>query len=556
MAGVSTHFIAECKEELEFKIKEREQLLDQLALYDVRIDRYDAVIENMDRSLLPGINEINAGATAAAAAYEDRVSAGCKSDLVWVQTGESTIGLPFGKYGTPQETQITYEVQKNPATYKQYGKWGIKYYRRPKNQDYGSNIITEFYGAIGAGSSNLAIVQTGVAGTIGIQIGDLITDDLENPSVFGIDNLPNVVGFGQSTLVIETKMFRGQVTIGSTVIAQAGAGDTNQIQVGNRIIGTSVLPFETTVVAISSTPVSIEIWDFDFGGFITTTVSAPSLVIDQPALDTTTIDFAIGITSNYQSILLTNGSNNEVKPSDPTNFTVIRTTQSVLDEFDATNNPIDPVTVGIMNDSSVGYGHSVKRVSSTAPPGPFQWREVLGEYEPEPECGAGFVDWYEGTTQWPTLITNTFSSEGVLLSSTSAHASEGTTVTISVGSTLPQKYAIGYTGTSSNNPSFSGCNGKNNAISNAESTRDASISKSQATVDDTLAASLRLRQLRDTLEGQAFVFLQGRAAADAEIVRLTKSIAELEAVDLSQYEPQTNITKNKFSSSTVGVPTT
>lgn len=555
MAGISTHFIAECKEELEFKKKEREQLLDQLALYDVRIDRYDAVIENMDRSLLPAISEINADAAAVAAAYEARIAAGCLSDLAWVKTSEVTIGLPT-KYGFgTQQIQTTYQVQKNPAVYQRYGKWGIKYYRRPKNQDYGSNIVSEFYGAVGNGSTNLAIVQTGIAGTAGILVGDLITDDLENPTVFGIDDLPNIVGFGQSTLVIDTKIFNGQVTIGSTVIAQAGVGSTGQIQVGNRIIGTSVLPFETTVVAISSAPILIELFDFDFGGFITTSVTVPSLVISNPALASTTIDFAIGITSTYESFFLSTGAKNIVEPSNPTNFTVIRTTQSVLDEFDATNNPIDPVTVGIMNASTVGYGHSVVRVSNTSPPGPFQWREVLGEYDPEPACGAGFEDWYTGTLQWPVIITNTYSSMGILLSQTSTHAPEGTTVVVSSGSTVPPKYGIGYTGTSANNPTFAGCPARNTSISNAESSRDAQIGQNQATVDQTLAASLRLRQLRDNLEGQAFVFLQGRAAADAEIVRLTKAIAELEAVDLSQYEPTTNITKNKYTSSTVGVPT-
>ena len=551
MAGVSTHFIAECREELEFKKKEREQLMEQLALYDVRIDRYDAIIENMDRSLLPGINQINVDAAAVATAYEDRVSSGCKSDLAWVEVGQRTIG--FGLNG---EVETIYEVKKDASTYQRYGKWGIKYYRRPKNQDYGSNIVSEFYGAINAGSTNLAIVQTGIAGTAGILPGDLITDDLENPSVFGIDNLPNVVGFGQSTLVIDTKIFSGKVTIGSTVIAQAGVGDTTQIQVGNRIIGTSVLPFETTVVGISSAPIEIEIWDFDFGGFITTSVTVPSLVISNPALASTTINFAIGITSTYQSFLIDTGAKTDVNPSDPTNFTIIRTTQSVLDEFDATNNPIDPVTVGIMNESSIGFGHSVVRVSSTAPPGPFQWREVLGEYDPEPACGAGFVDWYEGTTQWPILITYVYDTEGGLLSQSSTHAPEGTTVTISVGSTLPQQYGIGYTATSSNNPSFSGCSVKNTTITNRESTRDTEIGRNQATVDETLAATLRLRALRDNLEGQAFVFLQGRAAADAEIVRLTQAIADLEAVDLSQYEPQTNINKSRYTNNTVGVPTT
>lgn len=556
MAGVSTHFIAECKEELEFKKKERDQLLDQLALYDVRIDRYDAIIENMDRSILPLVSQINAGAAAAASAYEARVAAGCKSDLAWVKTGEYSIGLP-GKYGFgAKQTQTTYQVQKNSATYRQYGKWGLKYYRRPKNQDYGSNIVSEVFGAIGAGSTNLAIVQTGVAGTNGILVGDLLTDDLENPTVFGINDLPNIVGFGQSTLVIETKMFTGQVTIGSTVIAQAGVGSTGQIQVGNSIIGTSVLPFETTIVSISTAPLTIQIWDFDFGGFITTTVTAPALVISNPALASTTIDFAIGITSTYPSFFLSTGAKSAVEPANPTNFTIIRTTQSVLDEFDATNNPIDPVTVGIMNASTVGYGHSLVKVSSTDPPGPFQWREVLGEYDPEPACGAGFEDWYEGTTQWPVLITYTYSTQGVLLSQTSTYAPEGTTVTVSSGSTVPPQYGIGYTGTSSNNPTFSGCGSRDSAISSAEASRDATISKNQATVEQTLAASASLRKLRDNLEGQAFVFLQGRAAADAEIVRLTNSIADLEAIDLSQYEPTTNITKNKYTSSTVGVPTT
>ena len=52
------------------------------------------------------------------------------------------------------------------------------------------------------------------------------------------------------------------------------------------------------------------------------------------------------------------------------------------------------------------------------------------------------------------------------------------------------------------------------------------------------------------------MFLQGRAAADAEIVRLTQAIADLEAVDLSQYEPQTNINKSRYTNNTVGVPTT
>lgn len=552
MAGISTIFISEINEELEFRKKEREQLLDQLALYDVRIDRYDAIIENMDKSLLPLIDEINVASQAVEDAYEARITAGCKSDLVWVQTGSYTVKLP-GKYSSPPETRIIYTVQKNSALYEKYNRWGIKYYRRPKNQDYGSNIIAEFFGTISIGNTNIAIVQTGPAGISGILVGDIITDDLENPVAFGVDDLPQIVGFGVSTLVIDTKMFGGEITIGSTIIAQVGVGTTGEIIAGNSIIGTSVLPYNTTVVGIGTTIRSEEVFDFDVGDFISTEITVPSLIVSQPALATTSINFAIGITSDYQSFFLSTTADSSVEL---TNFTVIRQTQSVLDEFDPSNNPIDPVTVGIMANNTVGLGHTAIRVNNGAPPGPFQWREVLGNYDPEPACGNGFDDWYTGNLQWPQIITYNYDTEGVLLSQTSAYAPEGSTVTISVGSTIPPKYGIGYTGTSSNNPTFSGCSALDDAIAAAETNRNAIVAKNQPIIDSTLSSASGLRKLRDKLEGTAFVFLQGRAAADAEIVRLTNSVANLESIDLSKFEPTTNITKNKFSSSTVGVPTT
>jgi hypothetical protein len=553
MAGISTIFIQELKDELEFKKKEREQLMDQLALYDVRIDRYDAIIENMDKSLFGMISEVNAANAVVATAYEARVTAGCKSDLAWVETGRIT-ALRVG-YGVSPATTITYEVKKNSENYQQHGNTSIKYYRRPKNQDYGSNIVAEFFGTISVGSTEIAVVGTGLAGLTGIQLGDIITDDLENPTAFGVDDLPTIVGVGETTIVIDIQMYGGQTTIGSTVIASTGIGSTGGIGPGQGIIGTSVLVPGTTVVGITTAPFEIELFDFDFGGFITTSVLVPALVVSSPALAATSINFAVGVTSTFPSYFLSTACDTAV---DTTNFTVIRTTQSVLDEFDASNNPIDPVTIGILSPSTAGIGHTVVRVShpNTAPPGPFQWREVLGEYDPEPACGGGFQDWYEGNTQWPILITYTYDTEGMLLGQTSAHTPEGTTVTISVGSTIPQRYGIGYTATSSNNPSFSGCGARDTTISNAESTRNSLLSSYQAGIDETLAASNSLRKIRDNLEGQAFILLQGRAACDAEIVRITNQLASLQALDLSVYEPTTNITKNKYSSSTVGVLTT
>ena len=556
MPGISTLFVSDCREELEFRRKEKEQLLDQLALYDVRIDRYDAIIENMDRSLLPLVNEINVAISSVKAAYDARIAAGCKSNLSWQETARVSYRLSPIRYGAASDiTQVTYTVLKNPSVNTVYNKYGIKYYRRPKNQDYGSNIVAEFFGTIGAGSTRLAIVQTGLAGTAGILLGDTITDDLENPITFGVDDLPSIVGFGVSTLLINNVSFGGTVSVGKTIIAQVGVGTTGSISVGNGIGYTGVLPYGTTVVGIGTTTITQDFFDFTVGGFISTNVTVPSLIISQPSIATTSVDFTVGITSDFPAYFLSTTAD---VAADFTNFTVIRTTQSVLDEFDATNNPIDPVTVGIMSTNTIGLGHTAILVNNGSPAGPFQWREVLGDYDPEPNCGNGSVNWYFGNTQWPTKTTlgYTTTSPWSQLSSVTTYANEGESVTISLGSTIPPQYSTGYSGTSPTNPGLTGCAALDAAITAAESSRDAIIARNTPVINATLSAASSLRILRDKLEGQAFVFLQGRAAADAEIVRLTNSIANLEAIDLRQFEPTNYREGTRFSGSTVGIATT
>ena len=113
MAGIATNFVAELKEELEFKKSEKEQISDQLKLYDVRIDRYDAVIENMDKSVLPLIDEINASIDVVKSAYDARIAADCRSDLVWTQT--STYQVRVSGRGNNFITKTIYEAKKDPA---------------------------------------------------------------------------------------------------------------------------------------------------------------------------------------------------------------------------------------------------------------------------------------------------------------------------------------------------------------------------------------------------------------------------------------------------------
>lgn len=555
MAGISSFFVAEAIEELEYKKAEKEQISDQLKLYDVRIDRYDAIIENMDKSLLPLIKEINDAIDVVKAAYEARIAADCKSDLSWQETSRISSNRFFSGLGAYQEeTKVTYTVLKNPDVKIDYNRYGLKYYRRPKNQDYGSNIVAEFFGTIGAGSTLLAIVNTGIAGTAGIQLGDTITDDLETPITFGIDDLPDIVGFGVSTLLVDSISLGVQTEIGSTIAAHVGVGTTGNIQVGASVENLDVLPYNTTVVGIGTTDVDSEGFDDVSGTFITTSITVPSLILSATAIASTTTTVTVGITSNYPAYVLSTYAD---APATNTNFTVIRTTQSVLEEFDYTNNPIDPVTVGIMQTSTAGYGHTAVLVNNGSPIGPFQWREVLGDYDPEPACGNGYRTYYNGNTQWPQKKVSTYSTTfpWTEQSVTYIDAAEGDTVTISLGSTYPASVTTTYTGTSPTNPTLSGCSALDDAITAAEASRDAIIAKNLPIINSTLGGAAGLRILRDKLESVAFTFLQGRAAADADINKLTRQVGELQALDLSQFEPTGKFEKNKFSSNTTGVAT-
>ena len=311
------------------------------------------------------------------------------------------------------------------------------------------------------------------------------------------------------------------------------------------------------------------------GSMISTSVTVSSLIVSVAGIGSTTNGiFTVGIISTFPSVILSGGS---IKAATNTNFTCIRTTQIDPTTFDYSNNPIDPVTVGIMGNDTLGLGHKLIRVNNpnVSPVGPFQWKEVmtanfadkadaqLNDSErylrstyPEPACGAGYARYYPGNISWPVVITYTYDTDGVVILQTSSYAPEGSTVTVGFGLTTP--FGIGTTSTSSNNPTFSGCSALQTVIDDAETSRDVIIARNTPKIDSLIASSSALRSIRDKMEGQAFAVLQGRVYGDVEINKLKTELAALRAVDLKQYEPQTyyfNPDTGKTSSSTVGVGT-
>jgi hypothetical protein len=208
-ASITAIIIADQQEELNRKLAEVEMLKDQLTIMDVKIDRFDTLIENIDREIIPFIDEINVAIASVKTAYDARIAAGCKSDLYWEQ-----IGTKSYRYGGLYSDDIIYQCKKNPNVRTDYGRYGAKYYRKPQNQDYGANIVKEFLGTISIGSTSLAIISSD--GTSNLQVGDTITDNIDNPTVFSSANLPSIVGFGTTAIVGTSTQFSGTISVGST----------------------------------------------------------------------------------------------------------------------------------------------------------------------------------------------------------------------------------------------------------------------------------------------------------------------------------------------------
>ena len=563
---ISTNFIVEQQQELDYKITEVQTLKDQLTLMDVRIDRYDTIIGNIDKQIIPLIAEINVAISSVKTAYDSRIDAGCKSDLYWELTStKSYIGfLPI--------EEIVYTCKKNPSVRIDEGLYGAKYYRRPQNQDYGSNIVREFLGTIGSGTTTLAVF--GVNETQNLLVGDNIVDNIDNPVVFSSVNLPKIVGFGTTSIAGVTTDFGGYVSSGSTIIANIGIGTTIGINIGDSISLSGILTTGTKVVGFGTTTITVNnVWNPGTGTFISTSAITNSLIISISAVGTGTGTFKVGPLVTYPTLILdksaqTNASN--------VNFTNIRSTQTDSTTFDYTNNPINPVTVGILNSNTLGLGHKLVRINNGSPIGPFQWQEVMtaqfankSDFQlnnterylrttyPEPACGASYARYYPGNNLWPVLYTNSYTGGGSFISSTSAYAVEGTTVAIGYGNT--SLYTIGYSNVSSINPSAGVCNPLDTAITTAEANRDTIIANNLPKIDYLINASNPLREMRNTMETRAFAMLQGRVYANVEVNKLKQNLSILKSTDYTPFEPPTyyfDETSGKLVSSKVGVPTT
>lgn len=571
--SASQEIINEMKQDLERKIKAREGVLDRLAIADIEIDLLSGVIKGLDSAALPFINNINQVVPSIQAAYDARIAADCRTDLIWEEGEPKTLFV----VGQGNQTFTPYTVVKNSATADYEPFQGIKYYSKPSQRDYGSSLIAEFDALVSQGSSIVGII--GVDGEpvesvpSSIQIDDTLIDSFDNPVVFTTGDLPEVTGFGTTEIVgIVTTLVCG-IDTGSNILRNFGAGNIGIVSVGMVVMDPAVTGNDpsysgtlssdgwTTITGFGTANQIIEYYNSD-GVLTTSTLEVPTLILDKPAQNYLEEgSFRVGILTQVPALFITTAA---LASYASTQMYVIRNDRDIDAGFDYLKSPNTPVKIGIMGSGDVGVGNSVfyddsgdpnetkrynpsktyvdpllknkndclfKNDGSTRPN--TVWNSSTKECirRAEPPVGAGRVSYNVGTTQWPTITSSNGGSPPVF---TTSYAPEGTMVM--VGGTTGPTISYASIGPSGKNPSGSACQALDAAIQTAESNVSNTINENRPQAEALVNRSEVLRNRRSEKELYAWSLLVSAARLREEIDLLKKQISEMEGFDFTPYE--------------------
>ena len=500
---------------------QREAMVEQITIADAKIDQYDEMINTLDDKFPPLINEINDSIDAVKKAYDDRIDAGCLSPLIWQLQEEKEVNSKAYAWSGGNVTFQTWKVVKDPDQRRQINYYGVKYYRYPKNREYGSNVIDEINDAsIDQLSKVLVLFDSNSADFVGtaefgdgksiVSIGDFITDDLEDPYVFSTGNLPKVVGLGTTSYPAVRQNVSGFTTAATNIIyGDTNTGDLSTYKPGD-VIFSDFFPAGTVIESLGTSEAELY-----FGGDYTTPTEVTYAVVSNVALGTTENNvFSIGVLETYNALYLdtftTVGAANS-------SFLIVRGPDNSDLQFESTKNPIDPVEIGIVKGKKTGKGHKVKLINNGDPDKVAEWREV--QQEPEPAVGAGFVEYWVGAPSWPTYRVSQRGNVGggstayTYTLAAAQYVPEGFTVQTAIGTSVPQG-SRGTTAVSPDNPSLSGCSNLSSEIIAKESEMSDTIDKNEPKINYYLKGTKAVRELRNEEETTAWGMLQGIAFVD------------------------------------------
>ena len=525
-------------EEVVRKKQQKEEITDILLLQDIDLDMYDELIVNIDKKIPSLIKAINDKIAAVDAAYEARIAGDGRSDLTWTLQSTQSATLKGG--GTV--TTTVYKCTKN-NTRAQINRYAAKYYKRPKDRDYGASAVTEIPDAsVGIGSTYMVINNSNVTngtfdGLKDIQINDTITDSIEQPVVFTIGDLPEAIGFGSTSILGIKTTFEGSISFGSSIIAFTGSGSTESISIGDRIWRTGVTSTDSVVTGFGTTTVSIT-GIGTTGESVNVEIDTTAIYLDKVSIASTSeSSFNVGIYTSYPIIFL-----NETSASGATNenFHVIRNTGSD-ESFDPATSGENPVEVGtITNDNKTGYGHVIKLVNNGDPE---KTKTYVEDVDPEPSIGGGFEEYYVGDFSWPGKNVPVLGGVGgtSIIGYTFSYVNEGDTATVvkavGVGTSGPQSSSgIAYASVGPSNPSTATKNALDAAISTAESNLTSIKNTNLPIINDLISKSATLRSIRDSKQSKAWNYRRARGSLINDIKELETNSKSLDGADLSEFE--------------------
>ena len=521
------------------KEEQLEQIKDLVLLIDIDLDMYDELIVNIDKKIPSLIKEINDATDEVDAAYEARIAQDVRSELKWVVTGQTK---NFTKGGANNTTTTTWQVVKNNTNQK-INKYAAKYYKTPKDRDYGGSAVRDIDDAkIGFESTILQSNRSEKDGNgkfldhIDIEIGDTITDSIENPQIFTVGNLPEVVGFGTTSVLGIKTTFSGNIAFGSTVIAYAGINTTASIAVGDPISLTNVTQDDTVVVGIATTTTNL-VGENTLGVTTSVEVDTTAVIISKTAVGATdNAIFNVGIFTDFPTFTL---SDQAAQGTDSDNFHVLRFTNDadIGPDFDVTRGGENPVEVGIIQDANkTGYGRSIYLVNNGDPTGTKSFTEFV---DPEPKVGGGFVSYYVGNFEWPIKAI----PQGINMNTgqpsywTYEYQDLGSTLVVvtGAGATTPSAGA-GTTDAGELNPSQSVKNNADALIATKEAALASIKAKNLPKINDLIAKSKALRRIRDDKQSQAWNYRRGQGDLINKIRQSKQDQKDLTKTDLDEFE--------------------
>lgn len=384
---LSTNLIARLNEDIEFKTKNVDTLIDQITETDDQKSLYDEGIVRLELEVLGNIEIVNKSFDDVANEYEARIDSDCRTDLFWrvidhdaiddeytLQctrlngggykntdgqiSGSTGIGSTVAFVGTSgivtfypvnqtygNEFPADVDLVNNPYFgFDRRNRYGLKYYSEPYDKDIGDTLVGEFIGTCSVGSTAVTVMQeVGVGLTFGT--GQIVVS-AGKTSIFPTN--AKIVGVGTTTQDIRS-------------IPSTGIGSTGVV--------VNVLIMDTVCGAPASAPES----DGSFVEF---------RLLDDP------VAFREGGRRRYDI------------------------------PFD--QDPFTPQTISIASTDNIGSGVSVFLDNSGALSNPQSWDanlKILSVKDggaKEPEVGSGQAFYKLGFGHAPLLIGTTRAEEGDL----------------------------------------------------------------------------------------------------------------------------------------------